>query len=112
MRIRVLVSWQVAEFSAEMGKYSRAIEIFEDAARRAVDNNLLKYSARGYLLQVCMCVRACARACACMCLGGGAWVAEWWVRLCGGGGVSICKLVCVHVFVPRACGVRGGGGGG
>ena len=46
---------KVAEFSAEMGKYSKAIEIFEDAARRAVDNNLLKYSARGYLLQAGLC---------------------------------------------------------
>lgn len=46
---------KVAEFSAEMGKYSVAIEIFEEAARRAADNNLLMYSARGYLFQAGLC---------------------------------------------------------
>ncbi|GIL90909.1 hypothetical protein Vretimale_17135 [Volvox reticuliferus] len=46
---------KIAEFSAEMGRYSKAVEIFEDAARRAVENNLLKYSARGYLLQAGIC---------------------------------------------------------
>ncbi|EFJ48439.1 hypothetical protein VOLCADRAFT_81196 [Volvox carteri f. nagariensis] len=46
---------KIAEFSAEMGRYSKAMEIFEDAARRAVENNLLKYSARGYLLQAGIC---------------------------------------------------------
>ncbi|PNH05536.1 Alpha-soluble NSF attachment protein 2 [Tetrabaena socialis] len=46
---------KVAEFSAEMGRYSKAVELFEDAARRAVENNLLKYSARGYLLQAGVC---------------------------------------------------------
>ncbi|KAG2436518.1 hypothetical protein HXX76_006816 [Chlamydomonas incerta] len=46
---------KIAEFSAEMGRYSKAVELFEDAARRAVENNLLKYSARGYLLQAGIC---------------------------------------------------------
>jgi tetratricopeptide (TPR) repeat protein len=42
---------KIAEFSAELGKYPRAVELFEEAAKRAVENNLLKFSARGYLLQ-------------------------------------------------------------
>lgn len=46
---------KIAEFAAEMGNYTRAVEIFEDAARRAVDNNLLKFSARGYLLNAGIC---------------------------------------------------------
>jgi alpha-soluble NSF attachment protein len=47
------VRLKIAEFSAEVGnppKYSRAVELFEEAAKRAVENNLLKFSARGYLL--------------------------------------------------------------
>ncbi|KXZ41260.1 SNAPA1 protein [Gonium pectorale] len=46
---------KIAEFSAELGRYSKAVELFEDAAKRAVENNLLKYSARGYLLQAGIC---------------------------------------------------------
>ena len=46
---------KIAEFSAELGKYPRAVDIFEDAARRAVENNLLKFSARGYLLNAGIC---------------------------------------------------------
>ncbi len=46
---------RVAEMAAELGRYSKAVELFEEAARRAVDNNLLKYSARGYLLQAGIC---------------------------------------------------------
>lgn len=47
---------KVAEFSAELGKFSRAVDIFEEAAKRAVENNLLKFSARGYLLNAGICV--------------------------------------------------------
>ncbi|KAG2483265.1 hypothetical protein HYH03_017863 [Edaphochlamys debaryana] len=52
---------KIAEFSAEAGRYSKAVELFEDAARRAVENNLLKYSARGYLLQAGICCLAYLR---------------------------------------------------
>ena len=49
-------SWlQVAQFSAELGQYGEAIGIYEDVAKRCVDNNLLKYSAKGYLLNAGIC---------------------------------------------------------
>ena len=46
---------QVAQFTAELGQYPEAIGIYEDVARRCVDNNLLKYSAKGYLLNAGIC---------------------------------------------------------
>jgi hypothetical protein len=46
---------QVAQFSAELGQYAEAIGIYEDVAKRCVDNNLLKYSAKGYLLNAGIC---------------------------------------------------------
>jgi len=45
----------VAQFSAELGQYGEAISIYEDVAKRCVDNNLLKYSAKGYLLNAGIC---------------------------------------------------------
>lgn len=47
---------KIAEISAELGKYHKAAELFEEAAKRAVENNLLKFSARGYLLQAGICL--------------------------------------------------------
>ncbi len=44
---------QVAEMSADLDRFDRAQSIYEDVARASVENNLLKYSAKGYLLQVC-----------------------------------------------------------
>ncbi|GAX82000.1 hypothetical protein CEUSTIGMA_g9428.t1 [Chlamydomonas eustigma] len=46
---------KIAEFSGEMGSYKRAVEIYEEAAKAAVENNLLKFSARGYLLNAGIC---------------------------------------------------------
>jgi alpha-soluble NSF attachment protein len=46
---------KVAQFSAELGQYGEAISIYEDVAKRCVDNNLLKYSAKGYLLNAGIC---------------------------------------------------------
>lgn len=46
---------KIAEFSAEMGQYPRAVELYEEAAKRAVENNLLKFSARGYLANAGIC---------------------------------------------------------
>ncbi|KAJ9516507.1 hypothetical protein QJQ45_011142 [Haematococcus lacustris] len=46
---------KIAEFSAEAGQYGKAVQIYEDAAKRAVENNLLKFSARGYLLNAGIC---------------------------------------------------------
>ncbi|CAN4095074.1 unnamed protein product [Withania somnifera] len=40
---------KIAEFSARVEKYQRAIEIFEEIARHSISNNLLKYGVRGHL---------------------------------------------------------------
>jgi Soluble NSF attachment protein, SNAP len=45
----------VAFFSAEAGDYGTAIGIFEEVAAAAADNNLLKFSARGHLLNAGIC---------------------------------------------------------
>mmetsp|Transcript_9 Transcript_9/g.16 ORF Transcript_9/g.16 Transcript_9/m.16 type:complete len:312 (+) Transcript_9:113-1048(+) len=47
---------KIAEFSAELGRYPRAVEMFEEALKRAVGNNLLKFSARGYILNAGICL--------------------------------------------------------
>ena len=52
---------QVAQFAAELERYSEAIEIYEGVARASVDNNLLKYSAKGYLLNAGICQLCSAR---------------------------------------------------
>lgn len=49
---------KVAQYSAELESYPRAIEIYETAAKMAVDNHLLKYSAKGHLLCAGICVMA------------------------------------------------------
>ncbi|XP_009784206.1 alpha-soluble NSF attachment protein-like [Nicotiana sylvestris] len=46
---------KIAQFSAELEKYQRAIEIFEEIARHSVNNNLLKYGVRGHLLNAGIC---------------------------------------------------------
>ncbi|XP_031109915.1 alpha-soluble NSF attachment protein [Ipomoea triloba] len=46
---------KIAQFSAQLEKYPRAIEIFEDIARQSVNNNLLKYGVRGHLLNAGIC---------------------------------------------------------
>ena len=55
---------QAAHISAELERYPPAIEAFEAAAKAAVDNNLLKYSAKGYLLNagICQLCSECSRA--------------------------------------------------
>lgn len=52
---------QVAQFSAEMDRYEPAIQIYEDVAHRSMDNNLLKFSAKGYLLNAGIC-RLCGNS--------------------------------------------------
>lgn len=47
---------KVAQFSAELERYPQAVEIYEDVAKAAVDNNLLKYGAKGYLLNAGICL--------------------------------------------------------
>lgn len=46
---------KVAELSAELERYPPAEEIYVDVARACTDNNLLKFSAKGYLLQAGIC---------------------------------------------------------
>ncbi|XP_060213005.1 alpha-soluble NSF attachment protein-like [Lycium barbarum] len=46
---------KIAEFSAKVEKYERAIAIFEEIARHSIKNNLLKYGVRGHLLNAGIC---------------------------------------------------------
>ncbi|GAB4813327.1 hypothetical protein N2152v2_000373 [Parachlorella kessleri] len=46
---------KIAQFSAELERYPKAIELYEEVAKASVDNNLLKYSAKGYLLNAGIC---------------------------------------------------------
>ncbi|KAL3337907.1 hypothetical protein AABB24_030192, partial [Solanum stoloniferum] len=46
---------KIAEFSAKLEKYQRAIEIFEEIAQHSMKNNLLKYGVRGHLLNAGIC---------------------------------------------------------
>ena len=56
-----MIHAQVAQFSAEQERYVPAIEIYEDVAVRSMDNNLLKFSAKGYLLNAGIC-RLCGES--------------------------------------------------
>ncbi|KAJ6969051.1 hypothetical protein NC653_036885 [Populus alba x Populus x berolinensis] len=46
---------KVAEISAQLEQYQKAIQIYEDVARQSLNNNLLKYGVRGYLLNAGIC---------------------------------------------------------
>ncbi|KAL9263207.1 Alpha-soluble NSF attachment protein-like protein [Drosera capensis] len=46
---------KVAQFSAQLEQYPKAIEIFEEIARHSINNNLLKYGVRGHLLNAGIC---------------------------------------------------------
>lgn len=46
---------KIAQFSAELERFPVAIEIYENIAKSQVDNNLLKYSAKGNLLNAGLC---------------------------------------------------------
>jgi alpha-soluble NSF attachment protein len=50
---------KVAQFSAEGGNYSKAMDIYESVAKASVDNNLLRFSAKGHLLMACLCAMCC-----------------------------------------------------
>lgn len=49
---------KVAAFSAQLENYDRAIEIYEQVATQAIDNNLLKWGAREYFLKAGLCQMA------------------------------------------------------
>lgn len=46
---------KVAQFSAESDNFPKAIDIYEATAKAAVDNNLLRFSAKGHLLHAALC---------------------------------------------------------
>eukprot|EP01018_Ginkgo_biloba_P016980 Gb_01513 [translate_table: standard] len=46
---------KVAQFASQLEQYPKAVEIFEDVARQSINNNLLKYSVKGYLLNAGLC---------------------------------------------------------
>nr|XP_043618303.1 alpha-soluble NSF attachment protein-like [Erigeron canadensis] len=46
---------KIAQYSAELEQYQKAIEIYEDIARQSVNNNLLRHGARGHLLNAGIC---------------------------------------------------------
>ncbi|XP_076889502.1 alpha-soluble NSF attachment protein-like isoform X1 [Bidens hawaiensis] len=46
---------KIAQYAAELEQYQKAIEIYEDIARHALNNNLLKYGVRGHLLNAGIC---------------------------------------------------------
>ncbi|KAI3787278.1 hypothetical protein L1987_41637 [Smallanthus sonchifolius] len=46
---------KIAQYAAELEQYQKATEIYEDIARQALNNNLLKYGVRGHLLNAGIC---------------------------------------------------------
>ncbi|KAJ0696606.1 putative NSF attachment protein [Helianthus annuus] len=46
---------KIAQFSAQLEQYKKAIEICDEIARQSLNNNLLKYGVRGHLLNVGIC---------------------------------------------------------
>ncbi|XP_076911768.1 alpha-soluble NSF attachment protein-like [Bidens hawaiensis] len=46
---------KIAQFSAQLEQYQKAIEIYEEIARQSLNNNLLKYGVRGHLLNAGIC---------------------------------------------------------
>ncbi|KAF7108911.1 hypothetical protein CFC21_109270 [Triticum aestivum] len=49
------IKQKVAEIAAQLEQYPKATEIFEEIARQSINNNLLKYSVRGILLNAGIC---------------------------------------------------------
>ena len=46
---------KIAQYSADLERFPVAIEIYENIAKSQVDSNLLKYSAKGNLLNAGLC---------------------------------------------------------
>ena len=46
---------KIAQYSADLERFPVAIDIFENIAKTQVDNNLLKFSAKGNLLNAGLC---------------------------------------------------------
>ena len=50
----------MAELGARLERYPLAIEVYEEVAKASMDNNLLKFSVKGYLLNAGIC-RLCSQ---------------------------------------------------
>lgn len=46
---------KVAQYAAQLEQYDKAIKIYEAVAKHSLNNNLLKYSVKGYLLNAGLC---------------------------------------------------------
>ncbi|KAG0556996.1 hypothetical protein M758_11G090800 [Ceratodon purpureus] len=46
---------KVAQYAAQTEQYDKAIQIYEAVAKNSLNNNLLKYSVKGYLLNAGLC---------------------------------------------------------
>lgn len=46
---------QVAKYAAQLEKFERAIEIYEQVASSCIDSSLLKYSAKEYFFRATLC---------------------------------------------------------
>lgn len=76
---------KIAEFSAELGQYPRAVEMFEEALKRAVQNNLLKFSVGAHALQWGLCAAEGRSLCSgTLRAAEGLRVLQWGFALCSG----------------------------
>lgn len=46
---------KVAQYAAQLQQYRKAIDIYEEVGKAAVDNSLLKYSAKDYFFKALLC---------------------------------------------------------
>jgi len=46
---------KVAQLAAQVEKYDKAIELYEQVARQSIDNNLLKWSVKEYFMKAGLC---------------------------------------------------------
>ncbi|KAL9226792.1 hypothetical protein vseg_002563 [Gypsophila vaccaria] len=46
---------KIAQYSAQLEQYPKAIEIYEDIGRQSLNSNLLKYGVKGHLLNAGIC---------------------------------------------------------
>lgn len=46
---------KVAQYSAQLEKYDKAIQIYQDVASSSLENSLLKYSAKEYMFRAALC---------------------------------------------------------
>jgi len=46
---------RVAQYSAQLEKYDKAIQIYQDVATSSLENSLLKYSAKEYMFRAALC---------------------------------------------------------